>query len=64
MCNIKPIRTEEEYEAALGRVEILMDAEPGTPEDEELDLLVDLVELYECRNVLMPVSEGSALIEF
>lgn len=64
MCNIKPIRTEEEYEAALARVEVLMDAEPGTPEDEELDLLVDLVELYEYRNVPMPISEGSALIEF
>lgn len=64
MCNVKPIRTEDEYQAALARVEVLMDAEPGTPEDEELDLLVDLVELYEYRNVPMPVSEGSALIEF
>ena len=64
MCNIKPIRTEEEYEAALARVEVLMDAEPDTPEDEELDPLVDLVELYEYRNVPMPISEGSALIEF
>ena len=64
MCNIKPIRTEEEYEAALARVEVLMDAEPGTPEDAELDLLVDLVELYEYRNVPMPISEGRALIEF
>ncbi len=64
MCNIKPVRTEEEYEAALARVEVLMDAEPNTPEDDELDLLIDLVELYEYRNVPMPISEGSALIEF
>lgn len=64
MCNIKPIRTEEEYEAALARVEVLMDAEPNTPEDDELDLLIDLVELYEYRNVPMPISEGSALIAF
>ena len=64
MCNIKPIRTEEEYEAALARVAVLMDAEPGTPEDDELDLLIDLVELYEYRNVPMPISEGSALIAF
>ena len=64
MCNIKPIRTEEEYAAALARVEALMDAEPDTPEDEELDLLVDLVELYEYRNVPMPAPEGRALIPF
>ena len=64
MCNIKPVRTEEEYEAALARIEVLMDAEPDTPEDEELDLLVDLVLLYEYRNVPMPISEGRALIEF
>ena len=64
MCNIKPVRTEEEYEAALARIEILMDAEPDTPEDEELDLLVNLVLLYEYRNVPMPVSEGRALIGF
>ena len=32
MCNIKPIRTEAEYEAALARVYSLMDSEPGTPE--------------------------------
>ena len=64
MCNIKPVRTEEEYEAALARIEILMDAEPDTPEDTELDLLVDLVLLYEYRNIPMPVPEGRALIRF
>lgn len=64
MCNIKPVRTEEEYEAALARIEILMDAEPDTPEDAELDLLVDLVLLYEYRNIPMPVPEGRALIRF
>ena len=31
MANIKPIRTEEDYAAALGRIEELMDAEPGSP---------------------------------
>lgn len=64
MCNIKPIRTEEEYEVALARVYSLMDSEPGTPEGEELDLLGDLVELYEYRNIPMPVPEGRALLEF
>ena len=64
MCNIKPIRTEEEYEAALARVYSLMDSEPGTPEGEELDLLGDLVELYEYQNIPMPLPEGRAIIKF
>jgi HTH-type transcriptional regulator / antitoxin HigA len=48
---IKPIRTEADYEAALARIDALMNAESGTPEGEELDVLADLVELYEARHV-------------
>lgn len=43
----KVIKTEDEYEAALGRVSELFDAKPGTPEGDELELLVLLVEKYE-----------------
>jgi HTH-type transcriptional regulator / antitoxin HigA len=43
----KVIRTEEEYDRALQRIDALMDAEPGTPDGDELDLLATLVELYE-----------------
>ena len=41
------IRTEAEYERTLARIEALMDAEPGTPEMDELELLSLLVEHYE-----------------
>lgn len=44
---IKPIRTEQDYEAALLRIESLMMAEADTPEADELDVLATLVELYE-----------------
>jgi HTH-type transcriptional regulator/antitoxin HigA len=50
---IRAIRTEADYEAALARVDVLMDAQLGTPEGDELDVLVDLVELYEARHVFM-----------
>ena len=50
MENVKPIRTEKEYEAALDRIDELMDAELGSPEGDELDVLVDLVELYESKH--------------
>lgn len=43
----KPIRTEQDYEAALARIDALMDAETGSAEFDELDVLADLVELYE-----------------
>ena len=45
--NIKVIKTEEDYQKALSRIEELMDAELGTPEGDELDFLVTLVEKYE-----------------
>src|SRR3546814_5778482 len=51
MAAIKPIRTEADYEAALARAGTLMDAESGTPEGEELDVLVDLIEHYEAKHV-------------
>lgn len=43
----KVIRTEAEYEVALARIEALMDAKAGTPDEEELELLGLLVETYE-----------------
>jgi HTH-type transcriptional regulator / antitoxin HigA len=53
MSKIQAIRTEADYEAALARIDALIDAEPGTPEGDELDVLTDLVELYETRHVPM-----------
>jgi antitoxin component HigA of HigAB toxin-antitoxin module len=43
----KPIRTEKDYEAALARLEAIFDAEPGTPEGDELEILASLVQTYE-----------------
>lgn len=59
MGNIRAIRSETDYQAALARIDALMDAEPGTPEGEELDVLTDLVELYEARHV--PIGYPSAI---
>jgi HTH-type transcriptional regulator / antitoxin HigA len=44
--DVKPIRTEEDYEAALARIEKIWDAEAGTVESDELDVLSILVEAY------------------
>jgi HTH-type transcriptional regulator / antitoxin HigA len=41
------ITTEADYNGALTRIYKLMDVDSGTPEADELELLVTLVELYE-----------------
>ncbi|GEO80058.1 transcriptional regulator [Pararhodospirillum oryzae] len=44
---IRLIKNPEDYEAALERIDRLMEAEPGTPEGDELELLATLIEMYE-----------------
>lgn len=55
--NIKPIRTEEDYDAALVRVDEIFFAERDTPEFDELDILVTLIEAYEA--VHYPMGEDT-----
>ncbi|MBK6660357.1 MAG: hypothetical protein IPG43_20470 [Proteobacteria bacterium] len=62
--NIKPIRSEQDYEAALARIDALMDAEPSTSEFDELDILADLVEAYENKHEPMGYPSPIAAIEF
>ena len=64
MADVEPIRTEADYEAALARIDKLMDAEPGSPEGGELDVLVDLVDLYERRQEPMGYPDPVTAIEF
>ena len=64
MVNVRPIRTEADYEAALTRVAELMDAREGTPEGEELDVLADLVEVYEDKHFPLGYPDPIAAIEF
>ena len=44
---LKPIKTEEDYEEALTKIDELWEAELGTPEGDLLDVLTTLVEAYE-----------------
>jgi HTH-type transcriptional regulator/antitoxin HigA len=50
---IRAIRNEADYQAALARIDELMDSELDTPEGNELDVLTDLVELYEDKRMPM-----------
>ena len=42
--DIKPIRTDADYQATLKEIESLMAAQPDTPEGEKLDVLTTLIE--------------------
>jgi HTH-type transcriptional regulator/antitoxin HigA len=44
---IKPIRTEADYDSALLRMEELWEADEGSPDGDELDVLLALVDAYE-----------------
>ena len=43
----KIIKTEGDYDLAINRIDQIMEAKPGTPEFDELELLSTLVEVYE-----------------
>lgn len=45
--NIKPIKTEQDYQEALDRLEVIFDAKKGSPEGDELEILGLLIEKYE-----------------
>lgn len=51
---IKPIRSEADYKAALEEIERIMESQPGTPEGDRMEVLVTLVEAYEARNFPIP----------
>lgn len=62
--DIKPIRTEEDYRNVLTRIEELMDATPDSPEEDELDVLASLVEIYETKHYSIPDAHPLEVIKF
>lgn len=45
--DIRPIKTEQDYDAALAEVEALWGSQPDTPEGDKLDVLITLIDAYE-----------------
>ena len=62
--DIKPIRTEADYQAALREIESLMDAALESPEGERLDVLTTLVEAYESKHYPMELPDPVEAIKF
>ena len=59
----KPLGSEAEYDAALAAIDRLMDAAPDTPEADELEALVTLVEAYEAKHWPIEAPDPISLIE-
>ena len=62
--NIRPVNSEQAYDEAIERIETLWGAESGTPEGDELDILLILVRVYEEENHPVPPPTPIEAISF
>jgi len=62
--NIKPIRNSQDYQEALSAIGGLMSAARDTPEGDQLDVLVTLVEAWEREHYPMPAPDPVEAIRF
>ncbi len=60
----KLIKTEEEYNSALARIEELFDVTPESKEFNEVELLIALVELYELEHYKIEAPDPIEAIKF
>jgi HTH-type transcriptional regulator/antitoxin HigA len=65
MENVRPIRTEEDYNWAIGEVTRYFEKEPmpGSPDGNRFDLLSDLIEAYEDKHYPIEVPDPVSAIE-
>ena len=62
--NIKPIKTKKDYEAAMTRLETLLDAKKGSTKGDELEVLTLLVEKYEDEHFPIDLPDPVEAIKF
>jgi HTH-type transcriptional regulator / antitoxin HigA len=64
MSDLKPIRSEADYEAALAEVERLWGAPAASPEGDRLDVLATLIDAYESEHFPMDPPDPIEAIKF
>lgn len=62
--DVKPIRSEADYEAAMKDVAKLWSAAGGTPDGDRLDVLATLIDAYEARHHAMDAPDPIEAIKF
>jgi len=61
---IKPIKTEKDYNQALERLEIIFEAKPGSPEGDELEVLGILIDQFENEKFPIGLPDPIEAIKF
>jgi HTH-type transcriptional regulator/antitoxin HigA len=65
MYSLQPIRSKDDHKAALKEIERLFDAPQGTPEFDQLEILVTLVEAYENKHEpILPPEPIAAILYY
>ncbi len=64
MADVRPIRSNADYERALADVELLWGAAPGSVKGDKLDVLATLIEVYETKHFAIDVPDPISAIEF
>jgi HTH-type transcriptional regulator/antitoxin HigA len=64
--NIRPIRNEQDYKAALKEVSLLFEnpPDPNTPEGEQFEVMLTLIESYESKHFPVELPDPVEAIKF
>jgi HTH-type transcriptional regulator/antitoxin HigA len=62
--NIKPIRNDDDLRAAFKRLELVYQAQEGSAEADEMEILVTLIEAYENKYFLIGAADPIEAIKF
>jgi HTH-type transcriptional regulator/antitoxin HigA len=62
--NIKPIRSDDDLRAAFKSLERVFQAQEGTPEADEMEILVTLIEAYERKHFPIGPADPIEAIKF
>ncbi|MDR3390877.1 MAG: transcriptional regulator [Sulfuriferula sp.] len=62
--NIKPIRNDEDLQAAFKQLARVFQAQDGTPEADEMEILVTLIETYENKHYPINAADPVDAIKF
>lgn len=62
--DVKPIRSDADYEAAMAEIESLWGGPNGTPEGDRLDVLATLIDAYETKHHPMDPPDPVEAIKF
>lgn len=60
----KLIKTEKDYQAALARLDEIFEAESGTPDGDEAELLTELIRMYEKVQYPIDLPDPVSAIKF